>query len=78
MIVVVLTLTHRYNAVRGHRTGSSNLYSSSVQYALNIRRLFLKHTLAVHRLDALPIRTFDFLERVVVPQAVGRLAVLIQ
>ena len=24
--VVVLTLTHRYNAVRGHRTGSNNQY----------------------------------------------------
>ena len=24
VIVVVLTLTHRYNAVRGHRTGSNN------------------------------------------------------
>ena len=24
MVVVVLTLTHRYNAVRGHRTGSNN------------------------------------------------------
>ena len=24
MHVVVLTLTHRYNAVRGHRTGSNN------------------------------------------------------
>ena len=23
-VVVVLTLTHRYNAVRGHRTGSNN------------------------------------------------------
>ena len=24
IVVVVLTLTHRYNAVRGHRTGSDN------------------------------------------------------
>ena len=24
LVVVVLTLTHRYNAVRGHRTGSNN------------------------------------------------------
>ena len=24
VVVVVLTLTHRYNAVRGNRTGSSN------------------------------------------------------
>ena len=24
IVVVVLTLTHRYNAVRGHRTGSNN------------------------------------------------------
>ena len=23
-VVVVITLTHRYNAVRGHRTGSNN------------------------------------------------------
>ena len=42
---VVLTLTHRYNAVRGHRTGSNNLhFSSSVQYARNIMRLFLDET----------------------------------
>ena len=44
-VVVVPTLTHRYNAVRGHRTGSNNLYSSSsVQYARNIIRLFLDET----------------------------------
>ena len=24
VVVAVLTLTHRYNAVRGHRTGSNN------------------------------------------------------
>ena len=24
VVVVVFTLTHRYNAVRGHRTGSNN------------------------------------------------------
>ena len=24
VVVIVLTLTHRYNAVRGHRTGSNN------------------------------------------------------
>ena len=24
VVVVFLTLTHRYNAVRGHRTGSNN------------------------------------------------------
>ena len=39
----------------------------------------MKHTLAVRRSDMLPVRTFGFLERrVLVPQAVGRLAVLIQ
>ena len=45
VVVVVLTLTHRYYkaAVRGHRTGSNNLYSS-VQYARNIMRLFLYET----------------------------------
>ena len=39
----------------------------------------MKHMLAVCRSDIwLPVRTFDFLERrVLVPQAVGRLAVLI-
>ena len=42
--VLVLTLTHRYNAVRGHRTGSNNLFPSSVQYARNIMRLFLDET----------------------------------
>ena len=41
--VVVLTLTHRYNAVRGHGTGFNNL-CSSVQYARNIMRLFLDET----------------------------------
>ena len=42
---VVLRLIHRYNAVRGHRTGSDNLYSSSsVRYARNIVRLFLDET----------------------------------
>ena len=45
VVAVVLTLTHRYNAVRGHRTGSNNSYSSSsVQYARNIMRLFLDET----------------------------------
>ena len=44
VFVVFLTLTHRYNAVRGHRTGSNNLYSSSVQYEKNIMRLFLDET----------------------------------
>ena len=24
VVIVVVTLTHRYNAVRGHRTGSNN------------------------------------------------------
>ena len=38
----------------------------------------MKHTLAVRRSDKLPVRTFGFLERVLVPQAVGHLAVLIQ
>ena len=39
----------------------------------------MKHTLAVRRSDMLPVRTFDFVERrVLVPQAVGYLAVLIQ
>ena len=43
--VVDLTLTHRYNAVRGHRTGSNTVYSSSsIQYARNIMRLFLDET----------------------------------
>ena len=38
----------------------------------------MKHTLAVRRSDMLPVRMFSFLERrVLVPQAVGRLAVLI-
>ena len=31
MLVVVLTITHRYNAVRGHRTGSNN---SGAEYYL--------------------------------------------
>ena len=44
--VVILTLTHRYSAVGGHRTCSNNLYSSSVQYARNIMRLFLDETRA--------------------------------
>ena len=39
----------------------------------------MKHTLAVRKSDALPVRTFYVLERrVLVPQAVGCLAVLIQ
>ena len=38
----------------------------------------MKHTLAVRRSDMLPVRMFDVLERrVLVPQAVGRLSVLI-
>ena len=83
-VVIVLTLTHRYNAVRGHRTGSNNLYSSSsVPYAPNIMRLFLDGTRARGAQIRYVIRiyayTFGFLERrVLVPQAVGRLAVLIQ
>ena len=40
---------------------------------------WMQHTLAVRRSDMLPVRTFGFLERrVLVPQAVGHLAVLIQ
>ena len=39
----------------------------------------MKHTLAARRSDMSPMRTFDFLERrALVPQAVGRSAVLIQ
>ena len=38
----------------------------------------MKHTRAVRRSDMLPVGTFGFLERIVlVPQAVGHLAVLI-
>ena len=45
VVVVVLTLTHCYTPVRGHRIGSDNLYySSCVQYARNIMRLFLDET----------------------------------
>ena len=41
VVVLVLTLTHRYSAVRGYRTGSNDLYSSfSAQYERNnMRRL---------------------------------------
>ena len=72
-VVVVLTLTHGYNAVRGHRTGSNNCI---------LPPLFNMHginTLAVRRSDVFPypVRTFGFMERrVLLPQAVGRLAVL--
>ena len=39
----------------------------------------MEHTLAVRRSDMLHVRMFGFLERkVLVPRAVGRLAVLIQ
>ena len=41
---VVLILVHRFNAVCCQRTGSDDLYSSSVQYARNIMRLFLDGT----------------------------------
>ena len=43
VVVVVLLLTDRYNAVRGHRTGSNNLHSS-LQYAPGIMRFFLDET----------------------------------
>ena len=43
VVVVVVTSTHRYNAFRGHRTGSNNV-CSSVQYARNIVKLFLDET----------------------------------
>ena len=78
---VVITLTHRYHAVRGHRTGSNNLYSSSSdQCGRNIMRLFMDDT---HARGA-QIRYFTrtcvcfFGEKVVVPQAVGHLAVRMQ
>ena len=54
-------------------------YSSSVQYARNIMRLFLDetHTLAVLRSDMLLVRTFGFLHRrLLVPRAVGRSTVM--
>ena len=77
--VVVLTLTHRYNAVRGHGTGFNNL-CSSVQYARNIMRLFLDETHARGAQIRYVTHTYvGFLERrVLVPEDVGHLAVLIQ
>ena len=77
----VLTLTHRYHAVRGNRTGSNNLYSSSSdQCARNIMRLFMDETNARGAQIRYVTRTYVWLleRRVLVPQAVGRLAVLIQ
>ena len=81
VVVVVLTLTHRYHAVRGHRTGSNNLYSSSSdQYARNIMRLFLDEIHARGAQIRYITRTYVWLfgEIVLVPQAVGHLAVLMQ
>ena len=70
--VAVLTLTHRYSAVRGHRTCSNNLYSSSsVQYARNSMRLFSDETLAVRRPNMLPVRTFGFLEECLYHRPLG-------
>ena len=61
-VVGVLTWTHRYNAVRGHRTGSNNLYSSSsVQYARNIMRLFLDETHALGAQIRYVTRTYVWL-----------------
>ena len=81
VVVVVLRLTHRYNAVRGHGTGSTNsCSSSSVQYARSIIWLFLGETHARGSQIRYVTRTYVWLleRRVLVPQAVGRLAVLIQ
>ena len=83
VVVVVLTLTHRYcNAVRGHRTGSNNLYSSSfVQYARIIMRLIVDETNARGAQVIYVTRTHVWLfgeESACIPQAVGHMAVLIQ
>ena len=58
-VVVVLTLTHRYNAWPQNRLQELHS-SSSVQYARNamIRgSSWMKHTLAVRRSEMLPVRT---------------------
>ena len=83
VVVVVLRLTHRYNAVRGHGTGSTNsCSSSSVQHARSIIWLFLGETHARGSQIRHVTRTYAWFflleRRVLVPQAVGRLAVLIQ
>ena len=80
VVVVYVTVTHRYNTVRGHRTGSNNLYSSSsFQYAGNIERLFLDEKNAHGAQIRYVTRTYVCLleRRVLVQQAVGRMAVLI-
>ena len=85
--VVVLTLTHRYNAVRGHRTDSSNCCCCVLPPLFNMHGILwgsslMKHKLAVLRSDKICypyVRLFGFFERrVLVPQGVGRLAVLIR
>ena len=76
VVVVVVALTHHYNAVRRHRTGSNNCVLPPLFSMHGIVRgsSWMEHTLAVRRSDMLPVRTFGFLER---RQAVGPLAVLI-
>ena len=64
---------------------SKHVYSYTIvriirtEYHEALNTSWMKHTFAVRRSDILPVRTFGFCERgVLVPQAVGRLAVLIQ
>ena len=75
------TLTHRYNAVRGQGQAPITVFffcPICTEY-YEACKAWIKHMLAARRSDMPPVRTFDFLERrALAPQAVGRLAVLIQ
>ena len=44
VVVVALTLTRRYNAGRGYRTGSNDCSFSCVQHARNIMKVVLNET----------------------------------
>ena len=43
VVVVVLTYTHRYNAVRGHRTGSDNSGAEDYPRPFLTRNIFDKY-----------------------------------
>ena len=46
LVVVVLTSTHRYNAVRGHRTGSNNSGAEDYLRRKNKKNQKILHTIS--------------------------------
>ena len=51
-VVAVFTLTHRYNAVRGHRTGSNNSGEELSQEESKIKRKIIHTTTETNRITS--------------------------